>query len=855
MHMQPAKDKKKRVRQVLAGAIIIIAIMVLAVIFNGVTPAPTSSTSQNVTPLVSSETTAISSATTTAVPTASTTSSASGTATTTGTSSSNMSTASGSNKWTSWHKAISKVPLPHAGCFTIAYPSLVWKQAQCTAPPTRPLSPSHASAEQPALVGSPLGGDWMETQTGNSALIGESSGSFYSAPDNPSFSEHDNQTGGNNDFSIQLNTNTFIMTGGTPYTSCNGLPIPSCVSIGSVYSGSTVLPCDGSPPFGSINQCIGWVQFALTNSVNSFCILSICTNWPEIVTAYWLLGYYQTYGFCPGVSIPGGNLETPGTWSDDGGSCLAWGPAYGLQGFGIGNLGQIVLNGYTNWPGGFDVVQLCFDGETPCSIAAAPTAVLDLNQYWTQTEFNVFGLGGGSQAVFSPDTTFVVQITSMDQSGNPIQSPKCFKDTTTQETNNLNLFSCYIYSDGEIVFVESNEANPAVSLPPVPTATLATGIDPDSVGFGVVDVTVPGQAGVSVCSTSISAGGCTYQELPQYLVSVTAQAKPGYLFNGWETINSGIVVGASPAFCSSKNPSMSVCAFPMPSTTMFLYASFMAPPPPCTLKVTTPSSQSIIQGGTAEFLFSSSCAGPSFVLNNPPAGTTNSFGPTYNTAAPGFQYYLDISTTGNYGCDTEPRYYPSLSITGSLGGASASSGNFELTVNVSGMCEVTIDTSVAPPGHGYVTLNGAYETTPFVLHFVFGRTYLINAETTVACGSGCQYKFVSWSDEGAQSHTLMPSASVTTITANFEQQYLLTLKCVLETGTVTVPCPENVATPTGQTSGWYNAGTQISFTVAPDHGYTFVSWSISQSSKLVPNANVRFIITSAVTYTAIFEAT
>jgi hypothetical protein len=78
-------------------------------------------------------------------------------------------------------------------------------------------------------------------------------------------------------------------------------------------------------------------------------------------------------------------------------------------------------------------------------------------------------------------------------------------------------------------------------------------------------------------------------------------------------------------------------------------------------------------------------------------------------------------------------------------------------------------------------------------------------------GTGVQYLWKNWSDNGAISHTVAPTSSKT-YTANFTTQYYLTM--IQGTGGTVTP-----------NSGWKNSGTAVSITAKPASGYTFSNWT------------------------------
>jgi hypothetical protein len=123
------------------------------------------------------------------------------------------------------------------------------------------------------------------------------------------------------------------------------------------------------------------------------------------------------------------------------------------------NLANLILKGYANLASKDEDV-FCITGGN-CYTMAITDQVVNLYQYWQDAEFNVFGLGSGSQANFNSGTTITVANTLKDQSGNVIV-PSCANTGYTGETNNLNLGSCSSNSNGQIVFIEST-APPGLS--------------------------------------------------------------------------------------------------------------------------------------------------------------------------------------------------------------------------------------------------------------------------------------------------------------------------------------------------------------------------------------------------------
>lgn len=91
--------------------------------------------------------------------------------------------------------------------------------------------------------------------------------------------------------------------------------------------------------------------------------------------------------------------------------------------------------------------------------------------------------------------------------------------------------------------------------------------------------------------------------------------------------------------------------------------------------------------------------------------------------------------------------------------------------------------------------------------------HTLNVASPQAGAAGTQYGFLSWSDGGAQSHSVAPVVD-TTYTANFTTQYTLTTSVTGANGSVQ------------PASGlWYNSGSTAQLTAIPDSGYVVSAWT------------------------------
>jgi len=158
------------------------------------------------------------------------------------------------------------------------------------------------------------------------------------------------------------------------------------------------------------------------------------------------------------------------------------------------------------------------------------------------------------------------------------------------------------------------------------------------------------------------------------------------------------------------------------------------------------------------------------------------------------------SGLGSYSGTTKP-----TSIT--MNGPITETANFAMTV------QITVTSS--PTGSGFVTVDGSPITTPHTFTWIQGSTHTLAANSPASGGTGIQYVWVSWSDGGAQSHTITVPSSPTTYTANFKKQYMLTVSISpAGGGTLSVG------------SGWRDDGSSVQVTATANTGYSFYYWSL-----------------------------
>jgi len=211
-------------------------------------------------------------------------------------------------------------------------------------------------------------------------------------------SEQSNSTP--NAFSLQLNTNIFKTS------ACNGSPAQS--------------------------TCRGWVQFVYTSS-GKYAFIQ-----------YWLIGYGST---------------CPAGWASDGDyNCSRNSHTVNIPAMTIADLRKLKLYGVIGDDWGIPnpdsvAIQIgdAFYEETSGDPIAGARAG------WQEMEFNVFGDGGSTNAVFNPGSTLTVRDSILLGTGNTYT---CTDNGTSGESNNL-ILSAKSPLEAEVgppslVFIESN---------------------------------------------------------------------------------------------------------------------------------------------------------------------------------------------------------------------------------------------------------------------------------------------------------------------------------------------------------------------------------------------------------------
>jgi hypothetical protein len=286
------------------------------------------------------------------------------------------------------------------GCFHTSYPSLTWEAVECKIahPRFHPLhkKPSNGAAE---VTGN--GNDYVARAVG---LISKTFGSFIKVIDVKSEKSigvaafGDGGILGPNEYTLQINSNMNSTTS-------------ACKS----HSGCTV-----------------WQQFIYSPNYNT-------EGEAAVFMQYWLIGW--------------GASTCPSGWGSDGNDDCYKNSAYvSAPDMPITSLAKLTLTG-TAVAGGHDTVV--FDNGTDAYSITGPDSVVDLATVWRESEFNIVGNAGGSEADFNEGSSLIVGVAVSDGS---TTKPTCVANSgTTGETNNLTLRRCDASSNGTpyIQFAES----------------------------------------------------------------------------------------------------------------------------------------------------------------------------------------------------------------------------------------------------------------------------------------------------------------------------------------------------------------------------------------------------------------
>jgi hypothetical protein len=140
---------------------------------------------------------------------------------------------------------------------------------------------------------------------------------------------------------------------------------------------------------------------------------------------------------------------------------------------------------------------------------------------------------------------------------------------------------------------------------------------------------------------------------------------------------------------------------------------------------------------------------------------------------------------------------------------------FSIITNLTAVTIATAPTSLT------VTVDGTNYTAPAVFNWLPTSSHTLAVPSPQVAGDGhSRSVFASWSDGGAQSHSMTIPFSATTNTARFATNYLLDLAIT----------PSGAGTVTPSPAGpWYDLGQAVSLTASTNAGYLFYVWQAVDS--------------------------
>ena len=300
-----------------------------------------------------------------------------------------------------WRENMAQISTPAEGCYHATYPSIIWEQIACTN-----LTPrAHSVPRKVRLGDSENAGNGDDYVLSAPSLITQTVGSF------PSVTGVTSEKGvgvasyggggilGANEYSLQINSQFTSTT-----SACKG------------HSGCTV-----------------WQQFVYAPDYE-------VQGEAAVFMQYWLIGY--------------GSNRCPSGWGSDGsGDCYRNSSAATAPDVPATALGSMKLTG-TAANGGNDTATLTYG--TQAYSTSGKDSVVYLATVWKQSEFNVVGNAGGSEAEFNSGSSITVKIGA---SYGSTTAPTCVaNDGSTGESNNLNLGSCSA-TGGSSPYVQFTESN------------------------------------------------------------------------------------------------------------------------------------------------------------------------------------------------------------------------------------------------------------------------------------------------------------------------------------------------------------------------------------------------------------
>jgi hypothetical protein len=142
----------------------------------------------------------------------------------------------------------------------------------------------------------------------------------------------------------------------------------------------------------------------------------------------------------------------------------------------------------------------------------------------------------------------------------------------------------------------------------------------------------------------------------------------------------------------------------------------------------------------------------------------------------------------------------------------AAAAAYSIEVYAAPVITQTVTTS---PAGLQIIVDGTPYTAPQAFNWLPGTSHTIGVSSPQSGGTGIRYEYNSWSDGGAQTHTVLTPAGDITYTSYFDTQYSLTTSANPPTG--------GIVSPVGET--WYNSGTIVPVSATANAGFSFSGWT------------------------------
>ncbi len=174
----------------------------------------------------------------------------------------------------------------------------------------------------------------------------------------------------------------------------------------------------------------------------------------------------------------------------------------------------------------------------------------------------------------------------------------------------------------------------------------------------------------------------------------------------------------------------------------------------------------------------------------------------YGTASRSYGTPINVGNVTTYtvtGLTTGQTYYLAVTAYDNASPANESTYSTEVSGAATDPTQTVSITVTTNPAGLQISVDGTSYTAPRTFSWTAGSSHTLSLSSPQNGASGTRYVYSSWSDGGAQSHSITVPSSATTYTANFTTQYSLT--------TSASPTAGGTVSPSG--TNWYNHGQNL----------------------------------------------